>query len=408
MEKNVKVLLTSFVFLNLFNWISSIEMKYGLPQIIKYVLSAGVLCVLVWYWLKQRQMPQPGGFFNLLIIVFFVWSCSLILYAIINFNDLFYLQRVFAQRFFFIPYILPLLILFTRFDIKFFTVYFKLGSALITISLILQLLVIFTGMDRISWFEQTSRIFIFDIGSGLILLTAHLHSKKYISYIIICYFVIYIFLWSYFGRRGMIIEYVLMLLMMLIMRIKSPLLCRHDRMKIYFFGLLFILLIIGFGYLFSNTYAFQRGFTRSAFEESRGLVIIDFFNDFSTIQDWVIGRGLLGTVSRSILGYEEAGFIENGFLNILLKGGMVYAIPFILIMLRACYLGFYRTSNELTKALSLIIFVHLIMMSYFNLPDYSPKYILTWIAVAACYNTQLRDTSNTDLIRALNGIVKKA
>ncbi|MFZ2340217.1 MAG: hypothetical protein WAW07_10920 [Bacteroidales bacterium] len=258
-------------------------------------------------------------------------------------------------------------------------------------------------MNRTSWFEQTTRIFIFDIGSSLVLLTAHLYYRKYVSYIIIGYFVVYVFLWSFFGRRGMIVEYSLLLFMMLIMRLKSPLVERHDRMKIYFLGLLFVLLIIGFGHLFSDTYAFQRGFSRTALEESRGQVITDFFNDFSTTEDWLIGRGLLGTVSRSILGYEEAGFIENGFLNILLKGGLLFALPFIIIMLRAVYLGFFKTRNELTKSLAIIILVHLIMMGYFNLPDYSPKYILTWIAIAACFNPELRNISNRDLLDALNG-----
>ena len=402
MERDAKLLIVSFVLLNLLNWITTVELQYSIPLILKYLLSAGVLGLMIWFWLKHRNKPNPGSNYSLIINLFVIWSSILVIFAIVNFNDLFYLQRVFAQRFFFIPYILPLIILFTKFDIKFFKVYLHFAALLIIPALLLQLFIIISGMDTSSWFEQTTRIFIFDIGSSLVLLTAHLYSKKYVSYFIIVYFILFIFLWSFFGRRGMIIEYTLIFLMMLIMRLKSPLLKRSDRMKIYFLGIVLLLLLIGFGYLFSHTYAFQRGFSISAFEESRGQVLIDFFNDFNSIQDWLIGRGLLGTVSRSILGYEEAGFIENGFLNILLKGGLIYALPFILIMLRASYIGFFRTNNELTKALALIILVHIIMMAYFNLPDYSPKYILTWIAVSACYNTELRNATTAEILEAIN------
>lgn len=401
MIKGPKLLLWSFVLLNLFNWVTVVELKFGIPQIIKYLLSVSSLGALIWYWFKHRCKPIPGDIYFLLILFFTVWSGYLVIAAILEFDDLFYLQRVFGQRFFFIPYFLPIIILFTRFDLEFFALYYRIAALLIIPAFLMQALIIISGIDRYAWFEQITRIFIFDIGSSFVLLTAHIARKKYSQLIVFTYYVIFVFLWAFYGRRGMLVEYTLLLLMMVITIIGSNHFNRTQRMRIYFAGWLMVILTIAFGYLFTSTYAFQRGFNKNAFEESRGLVFQDFFADFSSLQDWLFGRGLLGTIARSILGNESAGFIENGFLNILLKGGFVYSIPFILILLRASYLGILRSRNELTKALGLIILVHIIMMAYFNLPDFSPKYILTWIAASACFNTSLRNSTNEEFYQAI-------
>ncbi len=401
MIKGPRLLLWSFIIINLFNWVTVVELKFGIPQIIKYLLSVSSLGALIWYWFKHRFKPITGDIYNLLILLFALWSGYLVITAILEFDDLFYIQRVFGQRFFFIPYFLPIIILFTRFDLEFFTQYYRIAAFLVIPALLMQGLIIVSGIDRYTWFEQTTRIFIFDIGSSFVLLTAHLARKKHIQFIVVMYYVVFVFLWAFYGRRGMLVEYTLLLFMMVLIIIGSNHFNRMQRMRIYFSGWLIVLLLIIFGYLFASTYAFQRGFNRNAFEESRGLVFQDFFADFSSLQDWSFGRGLLGTISRSIIGNESAGFIENGFLNILLKGGFLYAIPFIFILLRASYLGIFRSRNELTKALGFIILVHIIMMTYFNLPDFSPKFILTWIAASACFNPSLRSSTDEEFYQAV-------
>lgn len=402
MTKDSKLLILSFVILNLYHWVTVVEFKYGIPQIVKYLLSVFVLGVLFYYWLKHKSSALSGGISSIMIIVFTFWSIIMLLTAIFEFDDIFYLQRLLGQRFFFIPYMLPLLLLFSKFDLEFFRYYFTLTILFLIPAIVMQVYIIGSGIDRMHWFEQTSRIFIFDIGSGFLLLTSHLARRKYVSYLAIFYIVCFIFLWTFYGRRGMLVEYSMLLIMMVIIRIRSGLLTRADRMKIYFSGLILIILLIGLGYLVTETYVFQRGFNKSAFEESRGLVFEDFFADFTTAKDWIIGRGLLGTVSRSILNNADASFIENGFLNIMLKGGLVYALPFIIILLRASYLGIFKSNNELCSALGFLILIHVIMMGSFNLPDYSPKYIMIWISASSLYDIRFRSLNNEEVFKSLN------
>ena len=401
-QRNNKIFILSLFLLNLFQWVSLVDFKYGIPLIVKYVLSISILGLIIYYRQKNPLKPMPGSLFYPLIILFVIWSLLLIIYALIGIDSLLYLQRILGVRYFFIPYLLPLVLLFTKFDLDFLRQYFHYIYILIIPALLIQLSIVVFGISQQEWYEQTHRILIFDIGSSFLLLTAHLSRKKHISYFIYFYFLIWTILWSAYGRRGMLIESVLFFIFMIFIRLRSPFLKLADRMRIYFSGLLIIILFLSFGYLLTSSYAFQRGMTKEGFNESRSSVFEGFFLDFNSTTDLVFGRGLNGTVLRSI--YSDTMFteIENGILTILLKGGFLYLIPFLILMIRAIYLGLFRSNNDLVKALACLILIYIIMMAYFNLPDYSSKYIFIWISVSICFTPEIRNYSNNEIIRAIN------
>jgi len=403
MQRHDKLLILSFLLLNLFSWVTTIEFKYGIPVVVKYVLSVTVLGVIIWYKLKNPFKPVPGGSYYPFITIFVLWSCILIIIALLGFNSMFYLQRILGQRFFLIPYILPVILLFTKFDIDFFGLYFRYTSIFIFFALIMQGLILAFGPSPASWQEQIGRIFIFDLGSGFLLLIAHTSRKRYIFYAVLVYFIVGSYLWMVFGRRGPLVEYGLIFVFMILIRLKSPFLKMADRMKIYYSGLVLVIVFIAFGYLLMSTYAFQRGFNKAGFEESRSLVFENFITDFNSTSDWVFGRGLDGRVLRTIIQGEDSGdLIENGFLHLVLKGGLIYLVPYVLILLRASYLGFFKSNNELLKALASLLLIYVFMMFYFNLPDYSSKFIMIWISASACFSPQMRNYSNEEIYKAVN------
>ena len=406
-EGNSKLLILAFFLLNLFSWVSYVEFKFGIPQIVKYVLSLGVLVIMVYYRLRHPKTPEPGSIVKPVLIIFLLWTLALLAWAVSSFNSIFYIQRLFGQKFFFIPYLLPLILLFSRFDLTFFRHYLNFAAIMIVPAIIMQIIVVAMGMNPSNWIEETGRIGIFDIGSWLLLLTAQLLKKKHITILVTVYYLIWLLLWSVYGRRGALVEYLVLLIFMVMMRLKSPLFNFHDRIKIYFAGIIVLLLLLVAGQVITSSYAFQRGISIEGFEESRGGFKY-FFAEFDTLSEWLFGRGLDGTVIREINNEEGAtGVIENGFLTVILKGGLLYLIPFLILLLRASYLGFYRSNNDLVKGLATLLLIHVLLMTYFNLPDYSTKYSLVWISVAVCYNPELRKLSNKDVYLALNPVVRK-
>ena len=404
MQKKYILIFLAFLLLNIFGWIilPAVELGYGIPILVKYFLSIFVLGILIWYRATNPSKPEPGAFFNILLIFFVVWSVILVLLALFKYDGLFFLQRILAIKYFFIPYLLPLILLYIKFDLEFFGELFHVSFLFLIPSLIIQSLVLLINVSQTNWLAQSSLIGIFDIGLVLLLLTAHIFRKKYIFYFALCYYLLWVLLWSLYGRRGMLVNSVFVLLFMVIIRFRSTFLTFNDRLKMVVSTFLLILLFLAYGYLFTSTYVFQRGFSMDAVTQSRGTVFEAFFYDFKSTTDWIFGRGLDGTVLRSFNSYSQFSQIENGFLTILLKGGLLYSIPFVIILLRASYLGFFRSKNDLAKALASIIFIHVIMMVSFNLPEYSTYYILVWISVSACFTPSIRNCSNEEVYQVIN------
>jgi hypothetical protein len=103
----------------------------------------------------------------------------------------------------------------------------------------------------------------------------------------------------------------------------------------------------------------------------------------------------------------KANFFENGFITILLKGGLLYSIPFILIFLRASYLGLTKSNNELVKALASLILIQVMYMFTWGLPTFSTQYIFIWISVSACFTPEVREYSNEQIYQVINMDFKK-
>lgn len=402
MQPKEKLFILLLLSLNILQWVSIVEIEYGLPQIIKYLFSVFALGALLYYRYTNSSNPSETKTYDPLIIFFIIWSGYLLVEASIHFNDFFYIQRVMGQRFFYLPYLLPIILLYTRFDVEFFSFFVKVASALIGISILIQFYVMGFNLGD-GMYEPLHRIGLFDLGSGIVLLTAHLSKKRQVSYVIVLYFIASIFLYAHFGRRGLFLESILFIIVMIAIRLKSSVLEIKERMIVYFYLLLFgVFVFVLFEPVISSTFIFQRGFDESALEASRGRVFSDFFADFVMTTDWVFGRGLDGHILRTIALDETEQLIENGFLTILLKGGLFYLVPMLLIMLRACYLGLFKSNNDLAKALASVVIIYLVSMIMFGLPDYSSHYVMVWVSIAACLSSAIRNPDNATVFQIMN------
>jgi hypothetical protein len=94
--------------------------------------------------------------------------------------------------------------------------------------------------------------------------------------------------------------------------------------------------------------------------------------------------------------------IENGYLYILLKAGGIYLGLFVMIFLRAIYLGWFKSSSQFAKSLAALILIHLIVMIQFNLPVFSSEYVMIWICVAMAYSKDIRKLDDKQVKLILN------
>ena len=81
----------------------------------------------------------------------------------------------------------------------------------------------------------------------------------------------------------------------------------------------------------------------------------------------------------------------------ILKGGIISIVIFLLFLIPAVIKGFFDSKNLLSKAAAIWILLY-IMYSYPTIiHDYSMKYLLVWLSAAICYNTKIRKMTDDEI-----------
>jgi hypothetical protein len=133
--------------------------------------------------------------------------------------------------------------------------------------------------------------------------------------------------------------------------------------------------------------------------ESREMVFLDFNEDFNnTPIDWYTGRGPFGTYFSMIGGVtNDRPLIENGYYQHILKQGLFFLIPFIILSITASFNGFFRSKNHLSKAAAILIIVNIIDMFGYGLPFLGLKYLNLLIAFGFCFSPNIRNMNDFEI-----------
>lgn len=133
-----------------------------------------------------------------------------------------------------------------------------------------------------------------------------------------------------------------------------------------------------------------RNMSNRVSEDTRSGVEELFFADFTNapITDWIFGRGMDGGYYQIMID-EETGeindnrtIIETGYLNMMLKGGIVYDAIIILIMMLAVKRG-YSKGNRIYSFLATILLTYFIDLYTTNpVCAFSVRSILFWFCIS--------------------------
>lgn len=142
-------------------------------------------------------------------------------------------------------------------------------------------------------------------------------------------------------------------------------------------------------------------------EDTRTGVEVWMYADMSPT-DWVIGKGIKGQyycpVVENVNDAEGAGYrdnIETGYLQIILKGGIISLALLLLMFVPAVYKGLFKSKNVLSKAAALWIFLWIIYLYPSGGIVFTMNYVLVWIAVGICYSEKIRNLSDSTIKKYL-------
>ncbi len=401
-NKNTR-LIYGFLTLNIFIFLSSFEAILFIPRIAKYIFSLATLFLFFNFYKKSPRIKFDSLIVYLTSYLFLFISIFLL---VSSFRfEIFYIQEIFGERFFFLPYLLPLLFLFVKYDLYFFRRLLQFSYTLVPIAILVELYVIGFTLEHSNYVYIVTGISTLSLAPALLLFVSHLYNKSKYTQSALIFFILLITITAMLGRRGETLECVYMLFWALILRLKSGGL-GNTRKRIILIGSLFFISLtaVVVSNNSSSIYLFERGFSQEGFQESRGETIENFLAEFGTrSNDYLIGRGLNGRFQKFSTGDSQISrSIEIGYFNILLKGGFLYLVPMMLLFIIAFYKGFFKSNNDLSKALAGIVLWQILYMVSFGLATFATNYMLLWIAVAACLDSRIRKTSNVEIQKLLN------
>lgn len=272
---------------------------------------------------------------------------------------------------------------------------------------IYTLCLIFYGLTVLDPKLITSRItaepyihaFVFP--SGLLLMNARYLSKKK-TWVVLGAILISVLSFTYLARRNAIVSYGGFLAFGLFFWFKSLSLPK-------FVKTLPIIAIVVASAVFAYDYI-PPSLTAKLNERLNEDTRSDLFdNFFRAMEDhMVFGKGMNGKYYSPIdemetedgVRFDEVtnrDVIENGYLQLLLNGGIVYISLFVLFLLPATILGFFFTKNQFTQACAAIILLWMIDMFIFGLPRLTLEYIMVWVAAGICYKKDYRRKTNDEI-----------
>ncbi len=400
-----KELVISLFLLNLFIFSSTFEVLIGIPQIVKYAFSVTVIYYFYSFFHKSALQNVETIFVKLIKFVFLIVSFYLLLGSYRK--EIFYIQEIFAERFYFMPFFLPIIFLFIKYDLYIFKYLIQYSSLLLPFSIFIEVLIVIFTLDSFYYVQDVIAIITLSIAPNLVLFTSHLSNNKKIATLSLIYFILFAFILAKLGRRGETFENVFMLMWFIIIRLGSKSLNQSKKLNFLVLSLI-LMFVLSFFFVYQNRksiYLFERGVSASGFDESRGETIDNFLYEFGREpNDYLLGRGLNGTFQKFSSGdnmYSRS--IEIGYLNIMWKGGLVYLVPMMLLFIISFVKGFFSSNNDFVKGLAGIILWQIIYMASFGMANFATSYVLIWISVAICLDPRMRNFTNNEIV----GFIKK-
>lgn len=163
--------------------------------------------------------------------------------------------------------------------------------------------------------------------------------------------------------------------------------------------------LVALGFIFFNSFGqstFSLLMTRLDEDTRAGVEDQMIYSFKNTPLDWIIGRGIDGNYFCAPCGMTAMrGEIETGYLQLILKGGIVYLVMFVGFLLISAFKGLFQTNNTMSKAMALYLIAHIIFLLPFGLPAFNFEYLVVWICVLYCQSKEFRRLSDNQVMNMI-------
>ncbi len=136
------------------------------------------------------------------------------------------------------------------------------------------------------------------------------------------------------------------------------------------------------------------------YADTRTFLYFEVFQDLMANNAFVFGKGIgSGYLSEAFETYDRST-VEVGFLQILLKTGIIGVLLYLSVIVSAIYKALGRSKSMFMKSLGLLLASYVLLIFIENVVAYNLLNVVIWITVGICHSPILRDL-NDDEIKSL-------
>lgn len=206
-------------------------------------------------------------------------------------------------------------------------------------------------------------------------------SQKYFIYVVIIVSIISALL---LGRRSTTFSIILFIFLFLLLNIRF-----NKKLLLLYFSIISVLfyLFIFYGSTLEDLFPILLG---RLTDDTRSWAEAEFYQAFDgDYLSWIFGRGAKALFWSPVYGFRNC--IETGYLDLILHGGVIYLVLYVIILLLAFYRGFWGSTNRLVNSMALYLLGNVILLYPFTPMKYfGPEHLSVWICVICCLSKNIR------------------
>jgi len=367
------------------------------------MIISAFLLVLFFIRHIKKYVFSSNIYFKILFFLLFSWIVVTIFRAIsLNEKDMISLFGHYLMGW---AWVTPLAVVF-GFNLYNWIHLFNFIGKLLLVGVLLTLLILFIPNLNVSYtFGIVEWVQFFPV-----LFFTYWIQKPFYKKVVILSVIAFIILSVYNSQRVSVLYIALIFLFMFFELFRTKYLGVYKKVFIGLLSILLLLVVVEKLYTTTNYIMNNDELTR----DTRTFLKKEMFSDMSDAEQ-IIGRGALGTYySPYFASLKRAGIEggdsstrtvnEIGYLEMILKGGYIMMILYLLILLPASYLGIFKSKNIISRMSGYIIAIYLIvwLVSYYSV--YSAEYLLLWMAVGTAISPRARKISDDEIVKYIKTI----
>lgn len=138
------------------------------------------------------------------------------------------------------------------------------------------------------------------------------------------------------------------------------------------------------------------------YADTRTFLYYEVFQDLKMNDAFLLGKGMnAGYYSESFESFSRP-VVEVGFLQMLLKTGLVGFFLYIIVIISSIVRALGRSNNSFVKSLGVLLASYILMLFIENVIAYNLLNVIIWIIVGMCNSESLRTMSDRDVTNLFN------